>query len=158
VGLKFHNDDDVMSDINIAPFVDIILVVLIIFMVTATKIAEKSILVKLPSAATGEANPDTLSLGLTLLENGDLLLDGLKITPDALKAKVKTAVDADQDVVIRGAIQEIMNHPELTSQGVDFILIAKNLERIADHATNVAEDVILAKLARNVKHASKLRG
>ena len=67
-------------------------------------------------------------------------------------------VDADQDVVIRGAIQEIMNHPELTSQGVDFILIAKNLERVADHATNVAEDVILATQARNVKHATKLRG
>jgi phosphate transport system protein len=66
-------------------------------------------------------------------------------------------VDADQDVVIRAAIQEIMNHPELTSQGVDFILIAKNLERVADHATNVAEDVILATQARNVKHATKLR-
>ena len=66
-------------------------------------------------------------------------------------------VDADQDVVIRAAIQEIMSHPELTSQGVDFILIAKNLERVADHATNVAEDVILATQARNVKHAAKLR-
>jgi phosphate transport system protein len=65
-------------------------------------------------------------------------------------------VDADQDVVIRGAIQDIASHPELTSQGVDFILIAKNLERVADHATNIAEDVILATQARNVKHASKL--
>jgi len=65
-------------------------------------------------------------------------------------------VDADQDVIIRAAIQEITSHPELTSQGVDFILIAKNLERVADHATNVAEDVILATQARNVKHAAKL--
>jgi len=65
-------------------------------------------------------------------------------------------VDADQDLVIRAAIQEITSHPELTSQGVDFILIAKNLERVADHATNVAEDVILATQARNVKHAAKL--
>ena len=66
-------------------------------------------------------------------------------------------VDADQDLVIRAAIQEIMSHPELTSQGVDFIPIAKHLERVADHATNVAEDVILATQARNVKHAAKLR-
>jgi phosphate transport system protein len=66
-------------------------------------------------------------------------------------------VDADQDLVIRAAIQEITSHPELTSQGVDFILIAKNLERVADHATNVAEDVILATQARNVKHAAKLQ-
>ena len=38
MGVKFSGDDDVMSDINITPFVDIILVVLIIFMVTATRI------------------------------------------------------------------------------------------------------------------------
>jgi len=65
-------------------------------------------------------------------------------------------VDRDQDQVIRSAIQEIASHPELTSLGVDIILIAKNLERVADHATNIAEDVILAAEARNMKHASKL--
>ena len=75
----------------------------------------------------------------------------------ALVLEQDDQVDTDQDVVIRAAIQDIMSHPELTSQGVDFILIAKNLERIADHATNVAEDVILATQARNVKHAAKLR-
>jgi phosphate transport system protein len=65
-------------------------------------------------------------------------------------------VDADEDAVIRTAIEEIASHPELTSQEVDFILIAKNLERVADHATNIAEGVILATQARNVKHAAKL--
>jgi phosphate transport system protein len=65
-------------------------------------------------------------------------------------------VDEDEDVVIRNAIQEIASRPEFTAQGVDFILIAKNLERVADHATNIAEDVILATQARNVKHAAKL--
>ena len=65
-------------------------------------------------------------------------------------------VDADEDAVIRTAIEEIASHPEFTAQGVDFILIAKNLERVADHSTNIAEDVILATKARNVKHAGKL--
>ena len=65
-------------------------------------------------------------------------------------------VDADEDAVIRNAIEEIATRPEFTSQEVDFILIAKNLERVADHATNIAEDVILATQARNVKHAAKL--
>jgi phosphate transport system protein len=65
-------------------------------------------------------------------------------------------VDADQDMVIRAAIQEMAGHPDLVSQGVDFIQIAKNLERVADHATNIAEDVILVREARNVKHAAKL--
>jgi phosphate transport system protein len=65
-------------------------------------------------------------------------------------------VDEDQDTVIRAAIQEITGRPDLVSQGVDFIQIAKNLERVADHATNIAEDVILVTEARNVKHAAKL--
>jgi phosphate transport system protein len=65
-------------------------------------------------------------------------------------------VDREQDEVIRKAIEEIASHPESTSQGVDYILIAKNLERVADHATNIAEDVILVAEARNVKHADKL--
>ncbi len=65
-------------------------------------------------------------------------------------------VDADQDVVIRDAIEEITMMPEHTSQKVDFILIAKNLERVADHATNIAEDVILVAQGRNLKHAGKL--
>ncbi len=65
-------------------------------------------------------------------------------------------IDQDEKEVIQAAIQEISDHPELTSQEVDVILIAKNLERVADHATNIAEDVIMLTEARNVKHASKL--
>lgn len=67
-------------------------------------------------------------------------------------------VDQDEEEVIRGAIEEIAERPEMTSQEVDIILIAKNLERVADHATNIAEDVIMLTEARNVKHASKLEG
>ncbi|MAE93948.1 MAG: phosphate transport system regulatory protein PhoU [Deltaproteobacteria bacterium] len=65
-------------------------------------------------------------------------------------------VDERQDDVIRNAIAGISRNPARTSQEVDFILVAKNLERVADHATNIAEDVILVTEARNVKHASKL--
>jgi len=65
-------------------------------------------------------------------------------------------VDADQDRVIRGALEQMSRRPEWSSQLLDFILIAKNLERVADHATNIAEDVILVAEARNVKHAEKL--
>lgn len=65
-------------------------------------------------------------------------------------------VDEEEDRVIRAAIHDLGEHPEHAAQGVDFILVAKNLERVADHATNIAEDVILAAQARNVKHAGKL--
>jgi len=81
---------------------------------------------------------------------------------DAEKARAVLAaddeIDQDQDRVVREAIEEIGTHPEISSQEVDLILIAKNLERVGDHATNIAEDVILATEARNVKHAAKFQG
>jgi phosphate transport system protein len=65
-------------------------------------------------------------------------------------------VDRQQDEVVRSGLQEIGARPEQASQSVDIIFVAKHLERVADHATNIAEDVILVTEARNVKHASKL--
>jgi phosphate transport system protein len=65
-------------------------------------------------------------------------------------------IDAEEDAVIVAALQGIAANPETASETVDTILIAKNLERVGDHATNIAEDVILISEARNVKHAGKL--
>jgi len=66
------------------------------------------------------------------------------------------AIDSVEDEVIHTMMRELEAHPETASQDVDIILVAKNLERVADHATNIAEDVILVAEARNVKHAAKL--
>ena len=65
-------------------------------------------------------------------------------------------VDEDQDRVVREALREIREHPDASEQEIDLIFVAKNLERVADHATNVAESVILLVEGRNVKHADKL--
>jgi phosphate transport system protein len=40
-------------------------------------------------------------------------------------------------------------------RGMDIILIARNLERIADHATNVAEDVIFMVLGKDIRHSAE---
>lgn len=65
-------------------------------------------------------------------------------------------VDEGQDRVILEALGEIDSRPDVSAQEIDLILIAKNLERVADHATNIAESVILVVEGRNVKHADKL--
>jgi phosphate transport system protein len=81
---------------------------------------------------------------------------------DAERARAVLAgddqVDADEDAVIRAAIEEIRTRPAISEQAVDLIFIAKNLERVADHATNIAEDVVLAEESVNLKHAAKLGG
>ena len=65
-------------------------------------------------------------------------------------------IDTLQDEVVRALIARIGQEPENAPQAVDLILVAESLERVADHATNIAEDVILIAEARNVKHAGKL--
>ena len=92
------SDDELMSDINITPFVDIILVVLIIFMVTATTIVNSSIKVNLPEAASGEATEST-SLGLTLTESGGLLIDGEPTDAGGVIARIQSALSESDDVV-----------------------------------------------------------
>ncbi len=65
-------------------------------------------------------------------------------------------IDDTEDIYVREAIADASTHPDKTAQGVDMILIAKNLERVADHATNIAEEVIFLAEARLVRHESKL--
>ena len=65
-------------------------------------------------------------------------------------------IDREEERLVSLALVEIQARPESSAQAVETILIAKNLERVADHATNIAEHVILIAEARNVKHAGKL--
>ncbi|MGH9492136.1 MAG: phosphate signaling complex protein PhoU [Terriglobales bacterium] len=48
----------------------------------------------------------------------------------------------------------VKTSPELTSQALDALLIARNLERVADHATNIAEDVIFWVRGADVRHGA----
>ncbi len=74
----------------------------------------------------------------------------------------RAVIDADdeidelQDELVRHTIDVISQKPEIAAQEIDVILTAEHLERVADHATNIAEDVILLYEALNLKHASKL--
>ncbi len=54
-GFTTGDDDDVISGINVTPLVDVVLVLLIIFIVTASAIVKAAIAVDLPKAATAEA-------------------------------------------------------------------------------------------------------
>src|SRR5690606_31582939 len=50
-----NDSDDVMADINMVPFVDIVLVLLIIFIVTASAIVKAAIAVDLPKSSTADS-------------------------------------------------------------------------------------------------------
>jgi len=65
-------------------------------------------------------------------------------------------IDEAEDRVIRESISRLRTDPTYSHQEVDMIFIAQSLERVADHATNIAEEVILATESVNLKHAEKL--
>src|SRR5688572_24895305 len=78
-----EDPDDMITSINVVPLVDIILVVLIIFMLTANLIAKQSLKVELPEAATGETT-DPTTVALTIDESGQLYLNGTPTDMEAL--------------------------------------------------------------------------
>jgi biopolymer transport protein TolR len=95
------DDDDIISGINVTPLVDIVLVLLIIFMVTATYIVRASIEVELPRAAHGGESVGTL-LAVVLTKDGEVYLDGMLRDEAQLVARTREAVanDANARVII----------------------------------------------------------
>lgn len=67
--------------------------------------------------------------------------------------------DEEVDTLKAKALNEIIGlirkHPSQTQQLIDHILIAKNLEKIGDHATNIAEDVIYMVMAKDIRHPGR---
>jgi phosphate transport system protein len=61
-------------------------------------------------------------------------------------------VDALEDQVLRELITYMANDPRTISRAIHLIMIAKNLERVADLSTNVAEEVVFMVEARSIKH------
>ncbi|MHC5111884.1 MAG: phosphate signaling complex protein PhoU [Planctomycetota bacterium] len=68
--------------------------------------------------------------------------------------------DDDVDVmysdVIKGVVDEASRQPDLLAGRLDLLSVAKNLERIADHATNIAEDTVFLSTGEIVRHQDHL--
>lgn len=88
-----------------------------------------------------------------------------KMLHDALDAFVnrktdlaKTVLESDDEVdhlrddIFQELVRYMSAHPDSVQRGVDLLLISRNIERVADHATNIAEDVIYAVAGRDVRH------
>ncbi|MEW6056632.1 MAG: phosphate signaling complex protein PhoU [Bdellovibrionota bacterium] len=64
-------------------------------------------------------------------------------------------VDSLKNKIFRDVIEHVKTRPECVEQGLNLILIARNLERLGDHATNIAEDVIFAITGEDVRHSAR---
>ncbi len=65
------------------------------------------------------------------------------------------AIDAFYGQFIRKLAADAAQSPEHMATHLDILSIAKNLERVADHATNIAEDVIFLRTGEIVRHSKR---
>lgn len=70
-----QSQDEGITGINVTPLVDVMLVLLIIFMVTANLVQNKAIGVTLPPASTGDTEPPKTSLRLEISKDGAVKLN-----------------------------------------------------------------------------------
>ena len=101
-----YGSQALMTEINITPFTDVILVLLIIFMVATPLISQNSIEVKLPRASTQEAIDDPRQVYITISAEGIVYLNDKIITKKELKQKIDALISNNQALkVIVGADQ-----------------------------------------------------
>ncbi|MFH1098243.1 MAG: biopolymer transporter ExbD [Candidatus Desantisbacteria bacterium] len=104
-----RQDDDLLTEINITPFVDIILVILIIFILVAQVIGPQVFGIKLPKAVHGQTashRPITVSLDV----KGKIAYNGYCINEKDLALSIKQIIKADpQTQVIVSADEKVFH-------------------------------------------------
>lgn len=93
---QLQDSDDEITGINVTPLVDVVLVLLIIFMVTANFIVRETMEVDLPRAANAGETVQGL-VAVVMDKQGRLYLDGEEVSEAELRAKVAASVKKDAE-------------------------------------------------------------
>ncbi len=120
-----HGKNDLMSDINVTPFVDVMLVLLIIFMVTAPMMVQ-GVRVDLPEVKTAALPGDEESLVLVIKADGGILINDFPVAFEKLQQKLQAILEgrSSKDVFLRadkrvpyGTVVRVM--AEVKAAGID---------------------------------------
>jgi biopolymer transport protein TolR len=93
IGRRKHRRRKVMSEINVTPMVDVMLVLLIIFMVSAPLLTV-GVPIDLPQSQAKSLDQDKEPLTLSVTEKGQIFLQNAEISADDLVAKLQAVADA----------------------------------------------------------------
>ena len=118
------------SEINITPLVDVVLVLLIILMVTATAIVSKAINVELPQASSGEQTP--ADLAVSIREDGQLFFNQDQVNATELRRRVRAVRERNPDVRAVIAADGRVSHASVVR-----IIDLLRTERVTKFAINV---------------------
>ena len=107
MAVQLPGDDEggsgIVAEINITPLTDVFLVLLIIFMVTSSVIANTGKKVDLPSAQEAGKTPPK-AVNVTIATDGTIQVDGDVVARDKLEPAIKAALEkaTDKVVILRG--------------------------------------------------------
>src|SRR5262245_50475912 len=90
------DDEDEITGINVTPLVDIVLVLLIIFMVTASFIVRETVEVDLPRAAHGGETVQGL-INVVMDKDAKIFFDGAEVSEQELTRRVTEALQKDPE-------------------------------------------------------------
>ncbi len=130
-----QDEDGEITGINVTPLVDIVLVLLIIFMVTANFIVRETVEVDLPRAAN--TNDRTLQgpVMITMDKDANVFLDGKLTDTPTLLAQMKDAVSKDKDVRAIISADQSLNYGKVMNV-IDLVKEAG----LAKFALNIVKD------------------
>lgn len=89
MSFSVEDQDDGINEINITPFVDVVLVLLVIFMVTAPVMLKESLKVKLPKTLTSDISSKSESIGIAITKEGQVLFNGKLLGEDNLLSELQ---------------------------------------------------------------------
>ena len=137
-GAHGPRDNGLITGINVTPLVDVVLVLLVILMVTASYIVSRAIPVDLPRAKSGEATPVTLAISLDA--RGAIFLDGARLEEASLREKIRTARERDLETRAIIAADGALAH-----RSVVHIVDLLRQEGVARFALSVQPDEIVTR-------------
>ena len=96
-----HDDDEIMADINMTPFIDIMLVLLIIFMVTSSVSLESGLDIDLPKTKSKTTAKEGTAVIVSLDSSGSISVQGRSVVFEMLKKSISEALAVSKtDLVV----------------------------------------------------------
>lgn len=122
MAISTSQDDDVVSDINITPLVDVMLVLLIVFIVTAPLLTN-SVKVNLPKAAPTQSTDQNKALVISVKPNGAIFLDKTPVSLENFEQAITQRKNANGKLALN------LNADETVPYGTVAKLLA-SIERV----------------------------
>jgi biopolymer transport protein ExbD len=106
------NKNTIKSEINIAPFSDVVLVLLIIFMITTSALIQPEIQVNLPKSESADSGNMSTNIEALISQDGRVVIDGKVIVLSDVERVIKELLEEEpgKPIVIKGDVKVDYDH------------------------------------------------